>query len=106
MRPIISLVRRVGCPAGSHTLERALRLATALVDVDAVDFVGRVERLTEDLAIVSERIGLGPVEAPLRNRSGKHDYRSYYSDATRLLVGEAYRTDIDTFGYSFEETTP
>jgi hypothetical protein len=77
------------------------RLATSLIDLAAVDFIGRVENLDQDLAIVAERIGLGPAEAPQRNVSGKRDYRSYYNYSTRTLVGEAYRRDVEVFGYDF-----
>ena len=39
---------------------------------------------------------------PHRNRSGHKDYRTYYTDETRDLVAEAFRGDIETFGYTFD----
>jgi hypothetical protein len=67
-----------------------------------VDFVGHFESLAEDFATVCRRIGI-PAELPHINRSEHSDYREHYTAATRDLVAEAYRSDIDYFGYDFEE---
>lgn len=66
-----------------------------------VDFVGKFENLGNDFATVCDRIGI-QVELPHEN-AGNHDsWRKYYTDETAALVEEAYRPDIEAFGYSFE----
>jgi hypothetical protein len=65
-----------------------------------VDFIGRFERLDEDFGEICRRAG---IRATLRhsNRSRHDDYRSLYTDATRELIAEHFRPDIELFGYSF-----
>ena len=66
-----------------------------------VDFVGKIEHLSDDFATVCSRIGI-PATLGHEN-SSKHDaWRSYYTDETAALIAEAYKDDIETFGYSFE----
>jgi hypothetical protein len=63
-----------------------------------VDFVGRFERLHEDFAVVSNKLGL-PVNLRHTN-SGEHGrFESLYSAATAEIVGDVYARDIETFGY-------
>lgn len=66
-----------------------------------VDFVGKLEHLREDFSTVCEQIGLD-LELPHENASEHATWRSYYTDETAALVAEAFRDDIETFGYSFE----
>jgi hypothetical protein len=66
-----------------------------------VDFVGKMENLAEDFATVCRRIGI-EAELPHENASEHGAWRSYYTDETAALVAEAYRDDIEMFGYSFE----
>lgn len=66
-----------------------------------VDFVGRLENLRDDFAFVCDRIGI-TVELPHENASRHDAWRSYYTDETAALIADAYRDDIETFGYSFE----
>lgn len=66
-----------------------------------VDFVGKLENLRDDFAVVCDRIGIS-VELPHENASRHDAWRSYYTDETAALIADAYRDDIETFGYSFE----
>ena len=66
-----------------------------------VDFVGRYERLAEDFGRVCARLGV-EASLPHRNRSKHGDFRQYYTPATRALVSDAYRDDIERFGYAFD----
>lgn len=66
-----------------------------------VDFVGKLEHLNADFATVCDRIGID-ASLPHENASEHAAWRSYYTDETAALVDEAFRDDIDTFGYSFE----
>jgi hypothetical protein len=72
--------------------------------VVAVDFIGRYENLTEDFARTLDRLRLKDVlELNPINVSDqrKVDYRSYYTDESRALIGKWYQQEIEHFGYSF-----
>lgn len=66
-----------------------------------VDFVGKIENLSEDFETITERIG---IDARLghENASKHAAWRSYYTDETAALIADAYREDIEAFDYSFE----
>lgn len=66
-----------------------------------VDFVGRFENLSEDFATVCNKIG---VNASLgHENASKHDgYKKYYNDTTAGLIADAFKEDIEAFGYEFE----
>lgn len=65
-----------------------------------VDFVGRWETLIPDFARICDQLGVDLV-LPWENASQRNDYRDYYSAATRRLVEQRYRSDIEAFGYAF-----
>ncbi|MEX1026186.1 MAG: sulfotransferase family 2 domain-containing protein [Planctomycetota bacterium] len=65
-----------------------------------VDFVGRFERLDEDLARVLARLGI-EARLPHLNRHEHRDYRTYYDAAGRDFVGRHWAADIEAFGYEF-----
>lgn len=66
-----------------------------------VDFVGKIENLQDDFAVVCDRIGI-PAELPHENASQHDAWRSYYTDETKTLIAEAFAPDIEAFGYTFE----
>lgn len=65
-----------------------------------VDFIGRFERLSEDFAYVSRRLGFTP-DLPHLLTSAHRDYRSYYDSDLATVIHERYRQDIELFGYEF-----
>lgn len=65
-----------------------------------VDFVGRFETLSEDIAHVGQHLNIDIV-LPYLNQSQHRDYRSYYNEHTRALVAEHFREDIERFAYRF-----
>jgi hypothetical protein len=69
----------------------------------AVDFLGRYETLQEDFATVLDALGLSHrVELGKVNVSrGRGGYRAYYTDSSRALVADWYRSEIEHFGYVF-----
>lgn len=67
-----------------------------------VDHVGHMETLAADFAHICARVGIPPISVPHVNRSRHRDYRSYYSDASRELVAQAFKADIERFGYTFD----
>jgi hypothetical protein len=73
----------------------------------AVDFVGRYERLEEDLnaALVKAGVAGCGLKVPHTNVTPNKDeargYRSYYSRDTRALVADWYQPEIALLGYGF-----
>ena len=68
----------------------------------AVDFIGRVENLSEDLKHVGKTLGISVAELPHLNRSVKRaKYREYYTDQTKRIVADWSKRDIELFGYEF-----
>jgi hypothetical protein len=66
-----------------------------------VDFIGRFERLQDDMDQVTRRIGIDRVVLTRVNRSEHKSYREYYSQETAALVEDRYRRDLSVFGYCF-----
>ncbi len=72
----------------------------------AVDFLGRYERIEEDLNKALDMAGAGVRVAVPRtnitpNKDAARDYRSYYSPDTRALVAKWYEPEIALLGYGF-----
>jgi hypothetical protein len=65
-----------------------------------VDFLGRFESLSKDLAVVYDTLGVD-VQLPHLNAEKHTHYRHVYDDVSRELVEEAYREDIEAFDYKF-----
>jgi predicted phosphoadenosine phosphosulfate sulfurtransferase len=66
-----------------------------------VEFVGRFERLTEDVREVFARLGLQYTVLPHRLRSRRGRYLEYYDQHTRKLISRLYGSDIEAFKYTF-----
>jgi len=68
-----------------------------------VDYIGRFERIGEDFKTICEKIGI-EAELPHVNASKrKRDYHSYYTDETRDMVADLFQSDIEKFGYSWDD---
>jgi Sulfotransferase family len=88
--------------------DRAARLNNydiyAIDGTVAVDFVGRYERLEEDLALALGRIGVAAPALPRAKgtfRQTKVPYREYYDDETREMVRDWYAREIALLDYEF-----
>ena len=68
-----------------------------------VDFVGKYSSLSQDLRYVCRRIGCRNLALSHLNRSLHRDYRRYYTGRTIELVAEAFKKDIEYFGYTFDK---
>ena len=69
---------------------------------DNVDFVLRFERLTDDFAILCNRLGLEPLELPRLNIAQRDTYQTYYPDQRLIdLVAARFAPEIERFGYTF-----
>lgn len=66
------------------------------------DFIGRLETFDADIAAVRTRLGLPSLESVPHDNATAHDeYREYYSNASRDLVGQIFAKDVSAFGYRF-----
>jgi len=66
------------------------------------DFVGRTERLRDDVAAVFGHLGLTVGEVPRANASApRGPYQDFYTERTRQLVAQVYAEDVAAFGYTF-----
>ena len=83
-----------------------LRLQSALMDLNMVNFVGRMERFDEDFRIVLQQLNLPDREIERKNVSQhRKPYPYYYDTELRERVRKMYRKDIQLFGYQFESST-
>ena len=67
-----------------------------------VDFIGRYESLNDDFIKVCQRVRIAAV-LPSINVSNSTPYQEFYDRKTRELVESAFRDDIKTFGYRFDD---
>lgn len=72
----------------------------------SVDFIGYFENIQQDFEFIKRRLRLDhdPVlkhENPT-SRETNLDYRDFYTDETRDIVGQFYREDIERYGYDFD----
>ena len=96
-----AFVRWVASVEDIDRANRHIRPMSALIDLAAVDFVGRMESFGDDIRAVASRLDIDVAAVAHRNASQRSDYRSYYDDETRGIVADVYARDIDGFGYSF-----
>ena len=72
-----------------------------------LNFIGFYENLDADFAYICHKLNLDrKLLAANRNPSRKKDYREYYNDETREIVGRIYADDVKVLGYSFDNSTP
>ncbi len=72
----------------------------------AVDFIGFYENLADDYETIRSRLAIGlPLKQSNVTHSKGRDYRAYYTKETKDIVADAYREDIELFGYDFENTS-
>ena len=67
-----------------------------------VDFIGYFERFEEDFQEVCRHIGVQK-KLPHKNKSSRGDYRAYYTDETAQIISDYFASDIERFGYHFDE---
>ncbi len=86
-----------------HKCENDTRLQCSFVydrtGTRLVQHIGRFETLSDDFARICAALGLDETLPHVNASKRKRDWRSYYNDTTFDLVREAYKLDIQTFGY-------
>ncbi len=82
--------------------DRHLRLQAALIDLNNIDYLGRLETFDKDFKYVLQRLHLPEKEVISRNVTfHKKPYQEYYSEDLVKKVYQIYRKDIQIFGYQF-----
>jgi hypothetical protein len=70
-----------------------------------VNFVGRLETVSEDVDHLLSELGLPLARLPHFNRGAQRDYRSLYNAHTKAIIGTVFAEDIERFGYDFDGVT-
>jgi len=66
-----------------------------------VDFIGKYENLESDYLYVCDKLGINSTLLKINTSNRDLDYRQYYTDESRCIVGEYYKEDVSLFKYSF-----
>ena len=66
-----------------------------------VDFVGRYESLERDFNELCGRLGVS-CRLPHLNKTPRKNYTDYYTPQTEAVIAEAFKEDIEFFGYDFD----
>jgi hypothetical protein len=65
-----------------------------------VDEVARFECMEHDLQLIAGQVGM-LLELPHLNSTDRRSYREYFDSATRRTIEQAFRTDLEYFGYEY-----
>ena len=84
------------------TADRHVRTQTALLPLDRLTFLGRLERMSDDWARVCELLGLGDLELPRANVSPTRAEPVHLDEALAMRIRRLYALDFAMFGYSTE----
>lgn len=78
-----------------------------LLDLNELDYVGRMESFEHDCHEIFTTLGLSTGEIVHKNRSpvSGQNYHRFYTEETAALIAEMYRKDIQLFGYRFNPTS-
>ncbi len=85
--------------AALPSTDHHIALQSRLIDLNRVDFVGRLEDFDAGFAEVCSRIGTVVAPATPRNQTAPPGQRSDVSDEVRDLVRRMYQRDYQIFGY-------
>lgn len=67
----------------------------------AVDFIGRVETITEDFTRLCRELDIPGLSLAKSNKSTHLKYQAYYDEETSAIVADYYARDIELFNYTF-----
>lgn len=86
-----------------ETCDHHLRLQRKLIDLNQVEFLGRLEAFDEDFSHVCEVLGIPAWQGQQRNKSARSgDLHEYYTPDLIEAVADIYRKDIQLLNYTFE----
>lgn len=66
-----------------------------------VDFLGRFESLDSDFAAICARLKIECTLPHLNASAERDEYRRYYTEETRAIVGHVFARDVERFGYEY-----
>ncbi|MDH5599077.1 MAG: sulfotransferase family protein [Cyclobacteriaceae bacterium] len=66
-----------------------------------VDYIGKYETLHKDYEEICDKIGVGDSLRKVNLSKRKKSYKEYYNSQTKQLIFEAFKEDINYFGYEF-----
>lgn len=86
-----------------ESFDRHIRPQTSLIDINALDFLGRMENFDKDACNVFSSLGMPEHKIiPANVTSNSKNYQKYYSDELAEIVQKIYQKDIQVFGYKFD----
>jgi len=68
-----------------------------------VDFVGKLENISNDILIVFDKAKIQGLTLPHFNKTIKDSYLDYYDEESKSLVESKYQKDFERFGYEFDK---
>jgi hypothetical protein len=68
-----------------------------------LDYIGKVESLSEDTGEILTRLGLPQTSIPVRNATNHHHYTHYYCKESRQIIEELYKEDFKAFNYTYDD---
>ena len=87
---------------GMQHRDRHTQLQVELINMDDLNFLGRMESFGPDFTKVCDRIGIAPEQVKAANVSAERmSYRDYYTPELRDRVGRIYAADIEALDYEF-----
>lgn len=85
-----------------YKCDRHLRSQSKLIDINMIDYLGRLETFEDDLNQIFDRIGLPNKKIVQKNATSRTtNYKKYYSEELVEKVAKIYSRDIQIFGYQF-----
>jgi hypothetical protein len=80
-----------------------LRLQCRLIDLNQIDYLGRIESIDQDLFAIFRIVGIPWMDLERKNVSyGRNPYWYYYDNDLVEKVYRIYRRDIQIFGYNYQ----
>lgn len=96
-------IRHESMQSGAGTYSQFHYVCDEAQHAIAVDYIAKVETLSEDLEVIAERTGVPPLSIGFANKSSDAlDLRRHYTRADFELIYDRYRVDFDMFGYDPE----
>ena len=90
------------CELPEEKCDRHYRSMFTSIDLDNIDFVGRLENFEADFNRVVDTIKPEEKsEASHLNKQGEYNYREFYSEQLEQRVADRYSRDLQLFGYEF-----
>jgi hypothetical protein len=68
----------------------------------AMDYIARFESLQSGLDEVCKALGIGALDLPHELKGSGEDYREQFDDQCIRMIKDAYKAEIDLFGYTFD----